>query len=103
MQKFVITNEGEMRFGDVRLHRHLLPWGDDECHGGGFWELNPAAKTVELYGRSYDFGAPDFSAVRSIDWSGLPLDALGLEPGEKPALIYYPLYPLLENPERVIV
>ena len=25
MQKFVITKEGELRFGDVRLHKDLLP------------------------------------------------------------------------------
>ena len=39
MQKFVITKEGELRFGDVRLHKDLLPWGEVECYGGGFWKV----------------------------------------------------------------
>ena len=91
MQKFVITKEGELRFGDVRLHKDLLPWGDDECFGGGFWKVE--ACSISLYGRSFDFGAPDFSHVRKIDWTGI---------GGKPtSLLYYPNYPDLDNAEHV--
>lgn len=93
MQKFVITRDGELRFGDVRLHKNLLPWGDDECFGGGFWQISVGGMSVDLYGRSFDFGAPDFEHVLRIDWTGL---------GGKPIpLFYYPLYPLLDNPEQV--
>lgn len=93
MQKFVITRDGELRFGDVRLHKNLLSWGDDECFGGGFWQISAGGMSVDLYGRSFDFGAPDFEHVLRIDWTGL---------GGKPIpLFYYPLYPLLDNPEQV--
>lgn len=93
MQKFVITQDGELRFGDVRLHKDLLPWGDDECYGGGFWQINAGGMSIDLYGRSYDFGTPDFEHVHHIDWTGV---------GGKPLpLFYYPLYPDLENPEQV--
>lgn len=83
MQKFVITMEGELRFGDVEYHKELLPWRNNECFGGGFWKIESGS--ISLYGRSYDFGAPDFDQVRSIDWTGI---------GGKPAsLFFYPNYP----------
>ena len=85
MQKFIITLDGELRFGDVRLHRDLLPWGDEECHGGGFWTLNAEGTGIDLYGRSFDFGPADFGQLRCIDWSGA---------GGKPmAMFFFPDYP----------
>lgn len=85
MQKFIITNDGEMRFGDVRLHKDLLPWGDYECHGGGMWQIAANGLSVNLYGASYDFGPADFDRLTHIDWSGLG--------GKILPLIYYPHYP----------
>ena len=58
-----------------------------------FWQISAGGMSVDLYGRSFDFGAPDFEHVLRIDWTGL---------GGKPIpLFYYPLYPLLDNPEQV--
>lgn len=71
MQKFIITIDGELRFGDVRLHKDLLPWGDDGCHGGGLWKAGRDGSCIDLYGCSYDFGAPDFTQIRSIAWDGI--------------------------------
>lgn len=34
MQKFIITSRGELRMGDVNMHRNLLLPGD-YCLGGG--------------------------------------------------------------------
>lgn len=85
MQKFIITKDGELRFGDVHLHKDLLPWGDDECYGGGFWKISAGGMSIDLYGRSFDFGAPDLDRIHTIDWSGI---------GGKPVpLIFYPNYP----------
>ena len=90
MQKFIITNDGELRFGNVHLHKDLLPWGDDECYGGGLWKINAGGMSIDLYGRSFDFGAPDFDKVHRIDWSGV---------GGRPVpLLFYPNYPDMDDP-----
>ena len=93
MQKFVITLDGELRFGDVNRHKDLLPYGDNDCHGGGFWQISKGGMSIDLYGRSYDYGGPDFSMINCVDWTGI---------GGKPIpLIYYPNYPDLYNPEYI--
>ena len=68
-QKFIITNEGTLRFGQVYLHRDLLHYGEDCTYGGGLWKIDHSRNAILLYGRSFDFGLPDFSQVRHIDWS----------------------------------
>ncbi|MCR4769517.1 MAG: hypothetical protein K5874_04820 [Bacteroidaceae bacterium] len=93
MQKFVITLDGELRFGDVNRHKGLLPMGDNECHGGGFWKIHEGGMSIALYGRSYDYGGPDFSMINSVDWAGIG--------GKFIPLIYYPNYPELDNPEYI--
>ena len=93
MQKFVITKNGVLRFGDVSLHKDLLPWGESECFGGGFWRVE--AGSISLYGRSFDFGPPQLNQVRRIEWLGI---------GGKPVpLFYYPNYPELDLAEPVYV
>ena len=85
MQKFIITNDGELRFGHVDYHRELIPWGEDDCLGGGFWRINAGGQSIDLYGRSFDFGPADFDRVHSIDWTGI---------GGRPVpLFFYPHYP----------
>ena len=49
--KFIISQSGQLRFGHVYLHREMLEIGED--------------------GRSFDFGGPDFTRLRSIDWTGV--------------------------------
>lgn len=49
-----------MVFGDVKLHRDLIPDGDDTCHGGGFWRIDNQRGCIILSARSFDFGPPEF-------------------------------------------
>lgn len=39
MRKFIITGDGELRLGDVNMHKDLLRPGDT-CVGGGYYELD---------------------------------------------------------------
>jgi len=94
MQKFVITIDGELRFGDVQLHKDLLPPFDTTCYGGGFWKLNAGGMAIDLYGRSFDFGAPDLNMIHKIDWSGIGGNPLPLH--------YYPNYPDLDHAKLVM-
>lgn len=71
-KKFIITLAGELRFGTVYLHRDLLPPGDSVCFGGGLWEIDNQRGCILLYGRSFDFGPPDFSRASSIDRAASP-------------------------------
>ena len=70
-QKFIITQDGILRFGHVYLHRDLLNF-DERCEfGGGLWKLDEERNAILLYGRSFDFGQPDFSHIRRIEWAGI--------------------------------
>lgn len=60
--KFVITNKGYLRMGDVKLHRDLL-WPDDWCLGGGFYRFDYVNKQVILDRESYDYGRPQWSKL----------------------------------------
>ena len=84
-QKFIITHTGTLRFGNVYLHRDLLRFDEDCPYGGGLWKIDHTRNAILLYGRSFDFGTPDFSHVRHIDWS-----ALG---GMARPLLYAPHWP----------
>ena len=57
MQKFIITSRGELRMGDVTMHRNLLLPGD-YCLGGGYWSIDYVSLTVVLSGMSQDYGEP---------------------------------------------
>ena len=72
MRKFIITQSGTLEFGDVTYHRDLIPEGEDTCHGGGFWKIDNQTGRILLHGRSFDFGAPEFSCLRSINRSEFP-------------------------------
>lgn len=55
MQKFIVTSEGRLKFGDVALHKHLLsPY--ETCVGGGVYEFEWLEMKMLLSGKSYDFG-----------------------------------------------
>ena len=84
-QKFIINQDGVLKFGHVYLHREMLSVGEDCPYGGGVWAIDEARRCILLYGRSFDFGRPDFNALTRIDWSGI---------GGKPLpLIYQPRWP----------
>lgn len=70
-QKFIINQDGVLKFGRVYQHRHLLGWGEECPYGGGLWKVDEGRRCVLLYGRSFEFGAPSFERVRRIEWSGI--------------------------------
>ena len=92
-RKFIITDDGVLRFGVVYQHRELLEWGEDCPYGGGLWQHDVHRGAVLLYGRSFAFGAPDINAVRSIDW-----DSLGMGPCP---LLYLPHWPSMDMQQPV--
>lgn len=84
-QKFIIAEDHTLRFGNVYLHRDLLRIGEDTCYGGGLWKIDHTRSAIILYGRSFDFGCPDFNYVHRIDWSFI---------GGKPQqLLFAPYWP----------
>jgi hypothetical protein len=90
-QKFIINQDGVLKFGRVYQHRDLLDWHEDCPYGGGLWKIDESRGAILLYGRSFAFGLPDFSGLRRIDWSTL---------GGKPRpLLYLPHWP---NEEHVV-
>lgn len=70
-QKFIINQDGVLKFGHVYLHRDLLEWDETAPYGGGLWKIDNSRSAIILYGRSFDFGKPDISQIRSIAWSSL--------------------------------
>ena len=88
-QKFIITHEGVLRFGNVYQHRELLQWGEDCPYGGGLWKVDEVRRAVLLYGRSFAFGPPCLEQVRRIEWAGLG--------GIPRPLFYLPRWPSEES------
>ena len=70
-QKFIINRDGVLKFGHVYLHRDMLAPGEQCTYGGGLWKIDEGRGAIVLYGRSFDFGPPDFDFVTQIDWTGL--------------------------------
>lgn len=84
-QKFIITQDGVLKFGRVYLHRDLQGVGERCVWGGGLWKVDDARGAIVLFGRSFDFGPPEFDHVQRIDWSGV---------GGRPVpLLYAPHWP----------
>ena len=69
-QKFIINRDGVLKFGHVYLHRDMLAPGEQCTYGGGLWKIDEGRGAIVLYGRSFDFGPPDFDFVKQIDWTG---------------------------------
>lgn len=70
-QKFIITGniktgKGYLRLGEVGQHAELRI-GYEKIWGGGFWEIDHAARKVFLSGKSGDFGAPLFGYLKRMD------------------------------------
>ena len=87
-QKFIINQNGVLKFGLVYQHRDLLDWGEECPYGGGLWKVDEVRQAILLYVRSFAFGPPDFSALKRIEWSGfkgkpLPLLYLSHWPNEE--------------------
>lgn len=65
MQKFIVTGQGRLKFGDVSLHKHLLLPGET-CLGGGVYEFDCINRRMLLSGRSYDFGRVSWDKVEKL-------------------------------------
>ena len=61
-QKFIVTQNGFLRLGIVRMHKDLLQAGD-VCLGGGFYKIDYVSNRIILDGGSFDFGAPRWNRV----------------------------------------
>lgn len=57
-QKYILTKDGEIRFGRVDLHRDLYKSDINNIASGGWWHVDNEKKTMLLYGGSTDFGIP---------------------------------------------
>lgn len=64
-RKFIITSQGDLRMGDVRMHRDLLHPGD-VCLGGGYYAFDYVSNRVVLDRESYDYGAPQWSRLAAM-------------------------------------
>ena len=53
-QKFIINQDGVLKFGNVYLHRYLLDKGERCPYGGGLWKIDEKRGAILLYGRSFD-------------------------------------------------
>ncbi len=84
-KKFVITNEGKLKFGMVYHHRDLLRWDESCPYGGGLWRVDDVRGVVVLYGRSFEFGEPSFSNLSFVDWDSID--------GKERQLFYQPHWP----------
>ena len=94
-QKFIINQDGVLRFGRVYQHRDLLEWGEECPYGGGLWKVDEARRAILLYGRSFAFGPPQLEQVRHIEWSGTG--------GAPCPLFYLPHWPSEERLVPVVV
>lgn len=83
MRKFIVTNNGKFRFGDVNMHKDLL-WPGEDCIGGGVYEFDYVNGRMLLSGKSYDFGHVKWAWVDTL---ALPESLRGLD-------IYYGDIPL---------
>ena len=88
-QKFIITDEGELRFGNVYHHRNLLRWDESCSYGGGLWRGDEEREAVILYGRSFEFGTTEFGGLRYVNWDGID--------GVERPLFYQPHWPYDET------
>lgn len=70
-QKFIINQDGTLKFGRVYQHRDLLSFGESCPYGGGLWKVEESRRIIFLYGRSFDFGPPCIEQVRRIEWTGI--------------------------------
>ena len=84
-QKFIINQDGVLKFGHVYQHRNLLDWSESCPYGGGLWKQDEGRRCILLYGRSFEFGPPSFERIKRIEWSGIG--------GNPRPLFYLPHWP----------
>ncbi len=83
MQKFIVTSDGRLKYGDVNMHKDLLD-KDEACIGGGMYQFDYINRRLLLEGKSYDYGRPKWAyldvlympeSLRGFEpyWEGIPL------------------------------
>lgn len=77
--KFIISQNGRLRFGAVGRHKDLLLQNENNCHGGGHYLYEK--EQISLFGYSYDFGEPQFEFL--IDIENIDMDF-------RKTIVYYP-------------
>lgn len=89
-RKFIITESGEIVYGNVEFHMDLRSTWREKVYGGGLWYINEETKTIELSGKSCDFGAPQFDKLHYIpeEWKEYKItyegeEVIPVEPLEK--------------------
>ena len=65
LPKFIITLDGVLRLGMVNQHKDLLI-GDDQCIGGGYYQLDWTSNRLILDRESYDFGRPLWHLIETL-------------------------------------
>jgi hypothetical protein len=69
--KFLLVSDpktpliGTFVYGMVGQHKELIP-GYVKTHGGGWFHQDESRKIMTLYGRSGDYGEPDFRFLDRI-------------------------------------
>lgn len=63
--KFILTDSGHLRLGEVALHRDLLQYGE-QCMGGGFYHFDYVGNRLVLDRESYDYGPPKWHLFDEI-------------------------------------
>ena len=70
VEKFVVIRDDkgmlQLRMGRVELHCDLFDESRYKCLGGGRFYIDNENQTVELFGKSSDFGSIDISCRRDI-------------------------------------
>ena len=68
MNKYVIVkdtkeNKVYMRFANTDFH-YMLVMNGERCLGGGMFNFDEEKNEMKLFGRSSDFGAPNFDEIK---------------------------------------
>ena len=63
--KFILTDSGHLRLGEVTLHRDLLLPGE-QCMGGGFYHFDYVGNRLVLDRESYDYGRPKWHIFEEL-------------------------------------
>lgn len=70
MNKFVLITDSntypeecQLRIGNVQCHFELVG-NNEKCYGGGFFLIDYNKKTIKFYGKSIDYGNPQFEKFK---------------------------------------
>lgn len=66
--KFIVTQDGVLRLGEVKRHYELLKPGE-KCLGGGFYKTDYISHRLLLNGASSEYGEPKWERLQKIKLS----------------------------------